>query len=103
MAEYNPSEMQVASLAKVLLQAKHVGQIIRYFSPSEFLCQAINQPSLEQLQVAFCELATCGAIVSQTGQPVSEKAQITLVGKFALSLPLGIEIGLVWYPLWHSM
>ena len=74
---------QVAPLAKVLLQAKHLGKMIKYICPSEFLCQAINKPSLEQFEVALCELATCGAIVRQVSQS-QEKPKLLLLASLLL-------------------
>lgn len=47
--------------------------------PSEFPSQAIDPPSLAQMELALKELASLGAIVSQPGSPVLEEAEITLL------------------------
>ena len=102
--EFDPPEILHAPLAKLVLQAKQIGSKMGVPSPSEFLSQAIDPPSLEQMELALKELASFGAIVSQPGSPVLEEAEITLLGRFALTLPLDIEFSrLVLYSIFFGI
>ena len=102
--EFDPPEILHAPLAKLVLQAKQIGTKMGIPLPSEFLSQAVDPPSLEQMELALQELASFGAIVSRPGSPVSEEAEITLLGRFALTLPLDIEFSrLVLYGIFFGV
>ena len=102
--EFDPPEILNAPLAKLVLQAKQIGSKMGIPSPSEFLSHAMDPPSLEQMELALKELASFGAIVSQPGSPVSEEAEITLLGQFTLTLPLDIEFSrLVLYGIFFGI
>ena len=102
--EFDPPEILHAPLAKLVLQAKQIGSKMGIPSPSEFLSQAMDPPSLEQMELALKELASFGAIVSLPGLPVLEEAEITLLGRFALTLPLDIEFSrLVLYGIFFGI
>ena len=102
--EFDSPEILHAPLAKLVLQAKQIGSKMGIPLPSEFLSQAVDPPSLEQMELALQELASFGAIVSQPGSPVSEEAEITLLGRFALTLPLDIEFSrLVLYGIFFGI
>lgn len=104
LQEFNPPVILNAPLAKLLLQAKHISPKMGIPSPSEFLSQAMDPPSLMQMDVALNELAALGAIVRQPGYPVSEQAEITLIGHVALTLPLDIEFSrLVLYGIFFGI
>ena len=102
--EFDSPEILHAPLAKLVLQAKQIGSKMGIPLPSEFLSQAVDPPSLEQMELALNELASFGAIVSRPGLPVSEEAEITLLGRFALTLPLDIEFSrLVLYGIFFGI
>ena len=102
--EFDTPEILHAPLAKLVLQAKQIGSKMGIPLPSEFLSQAVDPPSLEQMELALKELASFGAIVSRPGYPISEEAEITLLGQFALTLPLDIEFSrLVLYGIFFGV
>ena len=104
LPEYDPPEMLSAPLAKLVLQAKVIGEKLGMASPSQLLCSAIEQPSLEQMQVALTDLARLGALASRQGREVDEEAEITVLGHFALSLPLSLSLcRLVLYSLFFGV
>ena len=92
LPQFDQPEILTAPLAKLVLQAKVFGKKLGIESPSKFLCSAIEQPSLEQMQVALQDLADLGAIASSGGTDVSEEADITLLGYFSLSLPIDLSL-----------
>lgn len=92
MEEYNLSEVQLVPIAKVILQAKNVGPKIGIMLPSEFLLRMIDLPPHQRFVDGLKDLADLGAIVSKHGFPVLEQSELTLVGQFALSLPVEIEL-----------
>ena len=104
LTQYDQPEILCSPLAKLVLQAKVIGQKLGIPSPSEFLCSAIEQPSLEQMRVALKDLADLGAIASQRGQEINELAEITLLGHFSLSLPVDLGLcRLVLYGLFFGL
>ena len=92
LSEHDPPEILTAPIAKLVLQAKQIGSKLGIFSPSDFLSLAIEPPSLEQMEIALQNLANLGAIVSIPGRPLTEEAEITLLGHFSLSLPLELPL-----------
>ena len=92
LPEYDPPEILTAPIAKLVLQAKEIGTKVGIRSPSELLSLAIERPSLQQMEAALKDLADLGAIVSEPGTEVSEEAEITLLGRFSLSLPVDLVL-----------
>ncbi len=92
LSEYDPPEMLMAPLAKLVLQAKQIGTKLGVPSPSKFLSLAIEPPSLQQMEAALNDLASLGAIASVADEAVSEEAEITLLGHFSLSLPVDLVL-----------
>ena len=89
---YDQPEILNAQLSKLVLQAKVIGKKLGISSPFELLCEAIDRPSLKQIEVALDDLADIGAIVSIQGEEVCEDADITLLGYFSLSLSVDLTL-----------
>ena len=89
---YDQPEIMNSPLARLVLQAKVIGGKLGMSSPSEFLCSAIERPSLEQMESALNDLAELGAITSSGDGSVNEEADITLIGYFSLSLPVDLVL-----------
>ena len=92
LPSYDPPEILTTPIAKLVLQAKHIGRMVGRPRPSEFLSLAIEPPSLQQLEAALQDLANLGAIKSQPGEEVDEEADITFLGYFSLSLPVDLDL-----------
>lgn len=92
LPQYDQPEIVNAPLAKLVLQAKVIGKKLGIMSPSELLCSAIEQPSLEQMEAAVKDLADLGAIASYRDKEMNEKADITMIGYFSLSLPMDLAL-----------
>ena len=92
---YDPPEILMSPIAKLVLQAKEVGKKIGHPRPSDFLSLAITPPHLEQLEAALNDLGRFGAIESSPGENVDEEADITFLGRFSLSLPVDLDLSRV--------
>ena len=95
LSAYDPPEILTAPIAKLVLQAKQIGLMIGCPRPSVFLSQAIEPPSLQQLEAALQDLARVGAIESYPGMEIDEEAPITYLGHFSLSLPVDLDLSRV--------
>ncbi len=95
LSAYDPPEILTAPLAKLILQVKMICRQLGESSPSRFLSDAIEFPSIEQLQVALRDLAELGAIASNStdnNAEVDEEANITFLGYFCLALPVELSL-----------
>ena len=94
LSDHNTSEMLSVSLTKLILQASEFTHLMGMNRLSEFLSLAPEPPSLQQLQAALNELVQVGAVTTATSeQEVSDiNMKVTLIGKFALKLPLDVEL-----------
>ena len=95
LREYDPPEILTAPIAKLVLQAKQIGEKIGQPRPSLFLGLAVTPPLLQQLEAALDDLGRLGAVESQPGEEVEEEAEITFLGHFSLSLPVDLDLSRV--------
>ncbi len=92
LPEYTPPEIVTAPLSKLVLQAKSIATKLGMSTPSEVLSQALEPPSLEQMETALQDLANLGAIVSHPQKRLEETASMTVLGDFCLSLPMDVDL-----------
>lgn len=93
LSDHEPPEMLSISLSKLVLQASEMCKFLGMSRPSDFLGQLLEPPSLQLLQGALNELADVGAIATTASQQVTDiEMQLTQLGKFALKLPLDVEL-----------
>ena len=92
LPDFGPPEIIRVPLAKTFLRAKDIGPQLGIPLPSRLLSMVIEPPSFVQFSTALHDLAEYGAIAHSPQQNISEKADVTLLGKFSLSLPLDLNL-----------
>ena len=92
LPDYDKPEMFTASLGKLILQARQIGQEMGIEKPSDILKLAIEPPSLQQMEEALLELTHIGALISVPGMDATETAELSLLGRFSLHFPLDIDL-----------
>ena len=92
LSDFDAAEITKSPLAKTVLKAKQLGHKLNIPLPSQFLSQVIEPPSLLNMEAALQDLVTFGAVVYHPDKGVCEDTDITLVGKFCLSLPLDLKL-----------
>ena len=93
LSEFDAAKITKHPLAKTVLKAKQLGQKLSISLPSEFLSLVIEPPSLLNFAAALQDLVMFGAVEYSPDKGVCEDTDITLVGKFCLSLPLDLKLG----------
>ena len=93
LPEFDVAEITKYPLAKTVLKAKQLGRELNIPLPSQFLSLVIEPPSLLNFEAALQDLVKFGAVVYNPDKGVCEDTDITLVGKFCLSLPLDLKLG----------
>ena len=93
LPEFDAAEITKYPLAKTVLKAKQLGHELNIPLPSHFLSLVIEPPSLLNFEAALQDLVIFGAVVYNPDKGVCEDTDITLVGKFCLSLPLDLKLG----------
>ena len=89
---HDPPEMFTTSLAKIVLQARQIGEKIGFNTPSEILNLAVEPPSLVQLEGALHELVSIGAMFPSIDGKPSETGKVTVLGEFSLNLTLDLDL-----------
>ena len=92
LPDFGPPEIIRVPLAKTFLRAKEIGPQLGIPLPSRLLSMVIEPPSFVQFSTALHDLAEYGAIAHSPQQKISEEADVTLLGKFSLSLPLDLNL-----------
>ena len=92
LPDFGPPEIIRVPLAKTFLRAKEIGPKLGIPLPSHLLSMVIEPPSFVQFSTALHDLAEYGAIAHSPQQKISEEANVTLLGKFSLSLPLDLNL-----------
>ena len=92
LPDFGPPEIIRDPLAKTFLRAKEIGPKLGIPLPSHLLSMVIEPPSFVQFSTALHDLAVYGAIAHSPQQKISEEADVTLLGKFSLSLPLDLKL-----------
>ena len=92
LPDFGPPEIIRVPLAKTFLRAKEIGPKLGIPLPSRLLSMVIEPPSFVQFSTALHDLAEYGAIAHSPQQKISEEADVTLLGKFSLSLPLDLNL-----------
>ena len=92
LPDFGPPEIIRVPLAKTFLKAKEIGRQLSIPLPSHLLSMVIEPPSFVQFSTALHDLAEYGAIAHNPQHKISEKANVTLLGKFSLSLPLDLNL-----------
>ena len=92
LPDFGPPEIIRVPLAKTFLRAKEIGSQLGKLHPSHLLSMVIEPPSFVQFSTALHDLAEYGAISHSPQQKISEEADVTLLGKFSLSLPLDLNL-----------
>ena len=92
LPDFGPPEIIRVPLAKTFLRAKEIGPQLGIPLPSHLLSMVIEPPSFVQFSTALHDLAEYGAIAHNPQQKISEEADVTLLGKFSLSLPLDLNL-----------
>ena len=92
LPDFGPPEIIRVPLAKTFLRAKEIGPKLGIPFPSRLLSMVIEPPSFVQFSTALHDLAEYGAIAHSPQQKISEEADVTLLGKFSLSLPLDLNL-----------
>ena len=92
LPDFGPPEIIRVPLAKTFLRAKEIGPQLGIPLPSRLLSMVIEPPSFVQFSTALHDLAEYGAIAHSPQQKISEEADVTLLGKFSLSLPLDLSL-----------
>ena len=92
LPDFGPPEIIRVPLAKTFLRAKEIGRQMGIPLPSHLLSMVIEPPSFVQFSTALQDLAEYGAIAHSPQQKISEEADVTLLGKFSLSLPLDLNL-----------
>ena len=92
LPDFGPPEIIRVPLAKTVLRAKEIGPQLGIPLPSRLLSMVIEPPSFVQFSTALHDLAEYGAIAHSPQQKISEEADVTLLGKFSLSLPLDLNL-----------
>ena len=92
LPDFGPPEIIRVPLAKTFLTAKEIGPQLGIPLPSHLLSMVIEPPSFVQFSTALHDLAEYGAIAHGPQQKISEEADVTLLGKFSLSLPLDLNL-----------
>ena len=92
LPDFGPPEIIRVPLAKTFLRAKEIGPQMGIPLPSHLLSMVIEPPSFVQFSTALQDLAEYGAIAHRPQHRISEDADITLLGKFSLSLPLDLNL-----------
>ena len=92
LPDFGPPEIIRVPLAKTFLRAKEIGPQLGIPLPSHLLSMVIEPPSFVQFSTALHDLAEYGAIAHSPQQKISEEANVTLLGKFSLSLPLDLNL-----------
>ena len=92
LPDFGPPEIIRVPLSKTFLRAKEIGPQLGIPLPSHLLSMVIEPPSFVQFSTALHDLAEYGAIACNPQQKISEEADVTLLGKFSLSLPLDLNL-----------
>ena len=92
LPDFGPPEIIRVPLAKTFLRAKGNGPQLGIPLPSRLLSMVIEPPSFVQFSTALHDLAEYGAIAHSPHHKISEEADVTLLGKFSLSLPLDLNL-----------
>ena len=92
LPDFGTPEIIRVPLAKTFLRAKEIGSQLGIPLPSHLLSMVIEPPSFVQFSTALHDLAEYGAIAHRPQHKISEEADITLLGKFSLSLPLDLNL-----------
>ena len=92
LPDFGPPEIIRDPLAKTFLRAKEIGPKLGIPLPSHLLSMVIEPPSFVQFSTALHDLAEYGAIAHSPQHKTSEEADVTLLGKFSLSLPLDLNL-----------
>ena len=92
LPDFGPPEIIRIPLSKTFLRAKEIGPQLGIPLPSHLLSMVIEPPSFVQFSTALHDLAEYGAIAHNPQQKISEEADVTLLGKFSLSLPLDLNL-----------
>ena len=92
LPDFGPPEIIRIPLAKTFLRAKEIGPLLGIPLPSHLLSMVIEPPSFVQFSTALHDLAEYGAIAHNPQHKISEEADVTLLGKFSLSLPLDLSL-----------
>ena len=92
LPDFGPPEIIRVPLAKTFLRAKEIGPQLGIPLPSHLLSMVIEPPSFVQFSTALHDLAEYGAIAHNPQHKISEEADVTLLGKFSLSLPLDLNL-----------
>ena len=89
---FNSPEIISSPLSKTLLKAKKIGKDFGVPVPSQLLSSIIEPPSLLHFEAALYDLVECGAIDYNPRHKISEEAELTLLGKFCVGLPLDLNL-----------
>lgn len=89
---FNSPEIISSPLSKTLLKAKKIGKDFGVPVPSQLLSSIIEPPSLLHFEAALYDIVECGAIDYNPQRKISEEAELTLLGKFCISLPLDLNL-----------
>lgn len=92
LPDFNPPEIVDAPLSKTLLKAKEICCKLGIALPSILLGSVVQPPSLLQFEAALHDLIDCGALHHNPHDEVSEEADVTLLGRFSVSLPLDLNL-----------
>ena len=92
LPDFGPPEIIRIPLSKTFLRAKEIGPQLGVPLPSRLLSMVIEPPSFVQFSTALHDLAEYGAIAHNPHHKISEEADVTLLGKFSLSLPLDLNL-----------
>ena len=92
LPDFGPPEIIRIPLSKTFLRAKEIGPQLGIPLPSHLLSMVIEPPSFVQFSTALQDLAEYGAITHNPQQKISEETDVTLLGKFSLSLPLDLNL-----------